>query len=162
VQGGWPSYHPFYGACIPYRARRRVSHLSFWCTARRQSYLRTSTMAAHKYEPTPRKATRLRLRIRSTSLMKRKMWRCYIAPSTNKLCDAIMSATCVLASSTLETWSFDESKAARTDTSSRHLGRGHSSSTRCSNQERTRSNKKTGGSSPTHGTSNAYARFTLE
>jgi hypothetical protein len=75
------------------------------------------------------------LRMRSTSSMKREMWRCYVAPSTNKLCDAIMSATCVFASSTSETWSSDGSKAARIGTSSRYLGRGHSLSMRFSDQE---------------------------
>jgi hypothetical protein len=41
-----------------------------------------------------------------------------VVPSTNKLYDATTSATCTLASSTSETWSSDEFKAARTDTSS--------------------------------------------
>jgi hypothetical protein len=46
----------------------------------------------------------------------------------------------------------DRFKAASTGTSCRHLGRGLSSSTRCSDQGRTRSSTRTGGSSPTHGT----------
>jgi hypothetical protein len=58
---------------------------------------------------------------------------------------ATMSATCVRASSMLATLSSDESKATRIDTSSRHLGKGPSSSTACSVQERTRSAMRTGG-----------------
>jgi hypothetical protein len=44
----------------------------------------------------------------------------------------------------------DGFKAARTDTSYRHLRRGLSSPTRCYDQGRTRSSTGTGGSSPTH------------
>jgi hypothetical protein len=66
------------------------------------------------------------------------------------------------ASSTSGISYFDESKAARTGTSYRHLGRGRSSSTRCSNQGHTRSNTRTGVSSPTHGTSNTCVCFILD
>jgi hypothetical protein len=41
-------------------------------------------------------------------------------------------------------------------------GRGRSSSTKCSDQARTRSSTRTGGSSPTRGTSNTCARFILD
>jgi hypothetical protein len=58
----------------------------------------------------------------------------------------------VPASSTSETWCSDEFKVARTGTSYRHLGRGRSSSMKCSDQGHTRSSTRTGGSSPTHGT----------
>jgi hypothetical protein len=102
------------------------------------------------------------LRMRSTSSTRREMWHYCVAPSTSKPCDATTSATCDLASSTSETWPSDEFKASRTGTSSRHLERGHSSSTRSSGPEPTRSSTRTGGSSPTHGTSNTCARFTLE
>jgi hypothetical protein len=53
-------------------------------------------------------------------------------------------------------------KPARTGTSCHRRGRGPSSSTRCSDQGHTRSATRTGGSSPMHGTSNIYDRFTLE
>jgi hypothetical protein len=57
-------------------------------------------MAAHEYKPTLRKATRSHLRMQSTSSTRHEMWHCYVAPSTNKLCDATTSATCTLVSST--------------------------------------------------------------
>jgi hypothetical protein len=66
------------------------------------------------------------------------------------------------ASSTSGISCFNESKVARTGTSYCHLGRGRSSSTRCSDQGHTRSSTRMGGSSPTHGTSNTYACFILE
>jgi hypothetical protein len=87
---------------------------------------------------------------------------CCAAPSASKTCDATTRETSVLASSTSGTWSSDEFKAARTDTSYLHLGRGRSSSTKCSDPELTRYSMRTGGSSPTHGTSNICARFILE
>jgi hypothetical protein len=57
---------------------------------------------------------------------------------------------------------FHALKAARIDTSYRHLGRGHSSSTKCSDRGHTKSSTRMGGSSPMHGTSSTYARFILE
>jgi hypothetical protein len=75
---------------------------------------------------------------------------------------ATTSATCARASSMSATSFSDGFKAARTGTSCRHLGRGLSSSTRYSDQGRTRSSTRMGGSSPTHGTSNTCARFILE
>jgi hypothetical protein len=80
----------------------------------------------------------------------------------NKPYDATTSATCALASYTSDSWLSDEFRAARTDTSSHHLGKGRSSSTRCSNPEHTRSDTRTGGSSSTLGTSNTCGHFTLE
>jgi hypothetical protein len=56
----------------------------------------------------------------------------------------------------------NEFKEARTSTSYHHLGRGRSSSMRCSDQGHTRSSMRMGGSSPTHGTSSTYAHFILE
>jgi hypothetical protein len=76
--------------------------------------------------------------------------------------DATMSATCAPVSSTSGISFSDEFKAARTCTSYHHLGRGHSSSTRCSDQGNTRSSTRKGESSPMHGTSSTYTRFILE
>jgi hypothetical protein len=90
------------------------------------------------------------------------MWRYCIAPSTNKLYDTTTSATCAHASSTSKTWSSDEFKATRLDTSSHHLWKGRSSSTRCSDPEHTRSDERTGESSLTRGTSNTCDHFSLE
>jgi hypothetical protein len=56
----------------------------------------------------------------------------------------------------------DELKEARTGTIYHHLGRGRSSSMRCSDQGHTRSSTRTGGSSPTHGTSNTCAHSILK
>jgi hypothetical protein len=50
----------------------------------------------------------------------------------------------------------NEFKAARTSISYRHLGRGHSSSTKCSDPGHTRSSTRTEGSSPTHGTLSTF------
>jgi hypothetical protein len=83
-------------------------------------------------------------------------------PNTSRRYGATMSATCARVSSMSVTSFSDGFKAARTGTSCRQLGRGLSSSTRCSDQGRTRSSMKTGGSSPTHGTSNTCGRFILE
>jgi hypothetical protein len=74
--------------------------------------------------------------------------------SINKLYDAATSATCALASSMSETWSSDKFRASRIDTILHRLGRGCSSSTRCSDPEHTRSDTRTDESSPTRGTSN--------
>jgi hypothetical protein len=101
-------------------------------------------------------------RTRSNNSTKRGMWRCCGVPSTSRRYSATTTATCVLASSMSATLSSYMSKVARIDTSSRHLGKGPSLSTTCSVQEHTRSATRTGGSSPTHGTSNIYDRFTLE
>jgi hypothetical protein len=73
------------------------------------------------------------LKMQSTTSTRHEMWRSFAAPSTNKLYDATTSAMCALVSSTSETWSSDEFKVARMDPNSHPLGRGHSSSTRCSN-----------------------------
>jgi hypothetical protein len=56
----------------------------------------------------------------------------------------------------------DEFKAARTRTSYHHLGRGRSSSTKCSDLRHTRSSMRTRESSPTHRTSSTCACFILE
>jgi hypothetical protein len=72
------------------------------------------------------------------------------------------SVACTCASSMSATAFSDGFKVARTGTSCRHLGRGLSISTRCSDQGRTRSSTRTGGSSPTYGTSNTCAHFILE
>jgi hypothetical protein len=129
--------------------------------ARKRSYLQTSTTAAHKCEHTPRKATRPRSRMQSTNSTRRGTWCCCVAPSTSKSCDATTSTTCTLASSTSGTWSSDEFRAARTGTSYHRLGRGRSSSTKCSDPELTRFSTGTRGSSPMHGTSNTYAVSSL-
>jgi hypothetical protein len=126
------------------------------------SYPRTSTTTVHEYEPTPRKATRSHLRTRSTSSMRRETWHSYVVPSTNKPYDATTSAMCALASSKSETWSFDEFKAVRIDTSCHPLRRGRSLPNKCSDSEHTRFDTRTDRSSPTHGTSNICGHFTLE
>jgi hypothetical protein len=56
----------------------------------------------------------------------------------------------------------NEFKEARIGSSYLCPRRGRSSSTKCSDQACIRFSTRTGGSSPTHGTSNTYARFILE
>jgi hypothetical protein len=102
-----------------------------------------------------------RSRMRSTNSTSRATWHCCGVPSTNRRCDATTSV-CAHASSTSATSCSDKFKAARTGTSCRHLGRGCSSSMKCSDQGCTRSSTRTAGSSPTHGISSNCARFTLE
>jgi hypothetical protein len=99
---------------------------------------------------------------RWTNSMRRATWHCREAPSTSRCCGATMNATCVRTSSTLGTSFSDGFKAGRIGTSCRHLRRGRSSSMKCSDQVHTRSSTRTGGSSPTRGTSNTCARFILE
>jgi hypothetical protein len=102
------------------------------------------------------------LRTRSTNLMRRATSHFCVAPSINKLYDDTTSATYAHTSFKSGTWSFDELKAARIDTSFRPHGRGHSSSTGCSDPGHTRSDTRTGESSPMHRTSNTYGHFTLD
>jgi hypothetical protein len=64
--------------------------------------------------------------------MRRATYRYYEVPSTSRPYDATTSATCTPASSTSGISCSDESRAARTGISYRHLGRGRSSSTKCS------------------------------
>jgi hypothetical protein len=109
-------------------------------------------MAVREYGPTPRKETKLRSRTRSTNSTRRRMWHYCATPSTSRPCDTTTSATCSPASSMLEILYSDEFKVARTSTSYRHLGRGHSSSTKFFDLGHTRSSTRTGGSSPTHAT----------
>jgi hypothetical protein len=52
-------------------------------------------------------------------------------------------------------------QGSKIGTSYRHLGRDRSPSTRCIDQGHTRSSTRTGGPSPTHGTSNTCAHFIL-
>jgi hypothetical protein len=87
---------------------------------------------------TPKKEIKSRSRTRSINSTRRVTWRYFGAPSTSRPCDAATSITCAPMSSTSEISCSDEFKAARTGTSYRHLGRGHSSSTRCSDQGHTR------------------------
>jgi hypothetical protein len=133
------------GVCVPRRAVPQASHPFSWCTAQKRSCPQTSTTAVHGYEPTPRKSTKLRLRTLSTNSTRRGMWHYCTAPSTSRPCYATTSATCVPASSMSKILYSNEFKAARTSTSYHHLGRGRSSSTKCSDPGHTRSSMRTGG-----------------
>jgi hypothetical protein len=82
---------------------RATSFTPFFMVHGSEAVLPTDIDYVHEYEPTPRKATRSRLRMRSTSSMKREMWHSYVVPSTNKPYDATTSATCTLVSSKSET-----------------------------------------------------------
>jgi hypothetical protein len=99
--------------------------------------------------------------MRSTNSTRRGMWCSFTTPSSSRTCDATTSATCVLTSSTSETLSSDEFKAARTCTSYLHLARGRSSSTKCFDMGLTSSNTRMGGSSPMHQTLSTCARLSL-
>jgi hypothetical protein len=150
------------GVYTPRRDGPRGSRLSSWCTALRWSCPRTSTTTAHEYEHTPNKGIKSRSRTRSTNSRRRAMWHCCGVPSTSRRCGATTSSTCAHTSSTSGTSCSDEFKATRTGTSCRRLGWGGSSSTKYSDQGRTRSSTRMVGSSPTHGTSSTYARFMLK
>jgi hypothetical protein len=101
----------------------------------------TSTMAAHGRELTPKKEIKLRSRTRSTNMTRRAIWRYCEAPNTSWRYGTTTSASSMSATSFS-----DGFKAARTILSCHHLGRGLSSSTKCSDQGHTRSSTKTGGS----------------